>query len=185
MTIRRVNQGTQLDLFDGATMYVSQADAASALGLSSARIIQYWESQGLLHPELPAEGRNRRYTKRDLVELRFIKSLVVDQGYTLPALKEKLKQLKAPYDYNSGEILWDPKAEQWKSRQQMLAEQMQELRPELDSLVQKALEGLLPKEPSRAAGALLDLIRDVLSGRAERPRARARRKALPKSSAAE
>jgi DNA-binding transcriptional MerR regulator len=175
MTIRRVNQDTQLDLFDGALMYVSQSDAAATLGLTS-RMIQYWEKEGLLHPELPAEGRNRRYTKRDLVELRFIKSLLVDQGYTLPSLKQKLKQLKAPYDYNPADILWDIKGEQWKSRQQLLAEQMQELRPDLDALVQKALERLLPGEPARAASALVDLIRDVLSGRAERPRSRPKRK---------
>ena len=66
--LRRIPQKKQLDLFEGAVLYVSQADAARVFGVTT-RMIQYWEAQGLLNPELPAEGRSRRYTNFDLVEL--------------------------------------------------------------------------------------------------------------------
>lgn len=161
--VRRLTQDTQLDLFEGPLLYVSQADAATALGLKSTRLIQYWESQGLLHPELPAEGRNRRYTRRDLVEMRFIHELLEKQGYSVPALKEKLKKLQAPYDYDPAEVFWDPKLERWTTREDIAAARLQELRPELDATTQQALEKLADQR--RAASVLLDMVRDALEGR--------------------
>ena len=92
--IKRVLPERQIDLFESPVLYISQGEAANYLGVT-VRMIQYWEVQGLLHPECPQSGRQRRYTKNDLVELTFIKSMLVDHGYSVPSLKEKLQQLQA------------------------------------------------------------------------------------------
>lgn len=170
--LRRIPQDTQLEFFQKALLYLSQNDAAKALGVS-VRVIQYWESQGLIHPELPAEGRNRRYTPRDLVELRFIHSLVVEQGYQVPALAQKLRHLEAPYDYDPLEVFWDPRDQRWKSRSQLAGEQLQRLRPQLDESAAAALRQLTSLEPKAAASALLDFVRDLLL---DRPRKRGKSK---------
>ena len=170
--LRRIPQDTQLDFFQKTPLYLSQSDAARALGIT-VRMIQYWESQGLVHPELPIEGRNRRYTPRDLVELHFIRSLVVEQGFQVPALANKLRQLEAPYDYDPLEVFWDPRDQVWKSRSQLAGEQLQNMRPQLDEKAAAALRKLLPREPSAVARLLLDVVRDHLL---EKPRGRRRSK---------
>lgn len=140
-------------------------------------MIQYWESQGLLHPELPAEGRHRRYTKRDLVEMRFIKALLVDQGYTVPALKEKLGSLQTPYDYDPAEVYWDPTRKVWTTPKQMAAETFEGLRPALDHHLQEALKGLRKMTPETATAAFLEMLQDVLLGqmRMKKPPRRTRK----------
>lgn len=166
--LRRIPQDIQLEFFQNTPLYLSQSDAAALLGVTK-RMVQYWESQGLIHPELPLEGRSRRYTPRDLVELRFIKSLVVDQGFQVPQLQEKLKSLDAPYDYDPNEVFWDPRDRQWKSRSQLAGEQLQHLRPLLDERAAQALEKLDPLEAVTASRFLLDFLRDLLLGRPSRP----------------
>lgn len=163
-------------------LYVSQGDAARALGRDEAgkditpRIIQYWESQGLLHPELPVEGRSRRYTQQDLVELKFIKTLVVDQGYTVPSLKAKLANLEAPYYYDPADCFWDLSSQSWKSRSDLAVERLSQVREQLESRTVQALERLLPGDLKRAVRAVLDLVRDALEGKALAPRRAPRRK---------
>lgn len=164
-----------MDLFDGAVLYLSQADAAKALGITT-RMIQYWESQGLLNPELPAEGRSRKYTTYDLVELRFVKGMVVDQGYSVPALKEKLATLQAPYYYDPQEAFWDLRDGRWKARGELAAERLGEVRQELLPVAVEALERLLPGELERAARSLLDLVRGALEGRTTKTTRRKRRR---------
>lgn len=170
--LRRIPQDTQLEFFQKTLLYLSQSDAARALGVT-VRMIQYWESQGLIHPELPLEGRSRRYTPRDLVELRFIRSLVVEQGFQVPALAEKLRALEAPYDYDPLEVFWDPLDQHWKSRSQLAGEHLQKLRPQLDEKAGAALRKLQPLDPVEASRILLDFLRDVLL---EKPRKRLRSK---------
>lgn len=169
---RRIPQVTQLDIFQRTALYLSQGDAARALGVT-VRMIQYWETQGLIHPELPAEGRNRRYTPRDLVELNFIKSLVVDQGYSVPSLLQKLPLLEAPYDYDPLDVFWDPRERAWKSREEISGEHLQRLRPQLDEAAGDALAHLKSQEPGSTARFLLDFLRDFLL---DRPRTRRRRR---------
>ena len=168
--LRRIPQDTQLDFFKKTLLYLKQSDAAKALGVT-VRMIQYWESQGLIHPELPLEGRSRRYTPRDLVELHFIRSLVVEQGFQVPALAAKLRSLEAPYDYDPLEVFWDPRDLQWKSRNQLAGEHLQKLRPLLDERAGAALRKLHPLDPAEASRIMLDFIRDLLL---ERPRKRVR-----------
>lgn len=175
--LRRIPQKKQLDLFEGAVLYVSQADAARVFGVTT-RMIQYWEAQGLLNPELPAEGRSRRYTNFDLVELRFIKTLVVDQGYSVPALKEKLEKLQAPYYYDPEDAFWDLRDQKWKARSDFAVEQLAGLRSELEPAAGEALQQLLPGDPHAAARSLLDMVREFMEGKAvakKRPRARSRK----------
>ncbi len=162
--LRRLPQKRQLDLFEGAVLYLSQADAARVFGVTT-RMIQYWEAQGLLNPELPAEGRSRKYTNFDLVELRFIKTLVVDQGYTVPSLKEKLATLKSPFYYDPEDAFWDLKDGSWKSRSNFAVEQLARVRAELEPAAGEALESLLPGEPRQIARTMLDLVREFLEGR--------------------
>ncbi|MDQ7822752.1 MAG: MerR family transcriptional regulator [Candidatus Eremiobacteraeota bacterium] len=119
---RKIVTGSQLPLFPEDLFYVSQSDAAKHLGITT-RLINYWESQELLHPELQRKSgtKARKYTPNDMVELRFIKGMVVDQGYAIPSLKEKLEFLEAPYYYNPEDMFWDLKEKQWKSRDQIAA----------------------------------------------------------------
>jgi DNA-binding transcriptional MerR regulator len=159
-----------------ALWYISQSDAAQTLGVTT-RMIQYWETQDLLHPELAVTGRNRRYTKRDLVEMRFIKALLVDQGYTVPALKEKLFSLQAPYDYDPAEVFWDPTRQVWTTPQQQAADVFEGLRPALGHHLQEALKGLRKMTPETASAALLELLQEVLLGptRLKKPPRRTRK----------
>lgn len=163
--IRRLPQKRQLDLFEGAVLYVSQSDAARLFGITT-RMIQYWEAQGLLNPELPVEGRSRKYTNFDLVEMRFIKTLVVDQGYSVPALKEKLESLTAPYYYDPEDAFWDLRDKSWKSRSSFAVEQLAAVREELEPSARKALESMLPGDPAEMAKNLLNLVREYLEGKA-------------------
>jgi DNA-binding transcriptional MerR regulator len=163
--LRRLPQKRQLDLFEGAVLYVTQSDAARLFGITT-RMIQYWEQQGLLNPELPVEGRSRKYTNFDLVEMRFIKTLVVDQGYTVPSLKEKLATLQTPYYYDPEDAFWDLRDQQWKSRTGFAVEQLAEIRAELEDTTAKALATLLPGEPDEVAKSVLNLVREYLEGRA-------------------
>ncbi len=180
--LKRITAERQFELFPGAMPYVSQGDAARALGQDEAgkditpRIIQYWESQGLLHPELPVEGRSRRYTQQDLVELKFIKTLVVDQGYTVPSLKAKLASLEAPYYYDPADCFWDLPSQSWKSRSDLAVERLSQVREQLENRTIQALERLLPGDLKRAVRAVLDLVRDALEGKALTPARRAPRR---------
>lgn len=119
---RKLISGSQLPLFPEALFYVSQSDAATHLDINT-RTINYWESQGLLHPEMYKHkaGKGRKYTPNDMVELGFIKGMVVDQGYTIPSLKEKLEKLESPYYYDPKELFWDIKDRQWKTREVIAA----------------------------------------------------------------
>lgn len=169
--IPRILPDTQLELFPGAILYVSQADAAQALGIST-RMIQYWETQGLLHPEQPQEGRSRRYTSRDLVEMAFIKAMVVDQGYTVPALKEKLEGLPAPYYYDAQDLFWDMRSRAWKSRTMLASEQVAQQGERLVPALAALLERLSGTDPERMATGVLGLVRDGLAGKLPEPRRR-------------
>lgn len=119
-----------------------------------------------MNPELPVEGRSRKYTNFDLVEMRFIKTLVVDQGYTVPALKEKLATLQSPYYYDPEDAFWDLRDNQWKSRSTFAVEKLAEVREELEGNAARALETLLPSEPENVAKAVLNLVREYLEGKA-------------------
>lgn len=107
----------QLPLFQEDIFYISLCDAAKHLGITT-RMINYWEKMGLLHPEIPKSGsKARKCTPKDMLEMTFIKKMVVDNGYNIPSLKEKLEKLSAPYYYNAEELFWDIDALEWKNKE--------------------------------------------------------------------
>jgi len=171
--IPRVLPDTQLELFPGTILYLSQTDAAQALGVST-RMIQYWESQGLLHPEHPQEGRSRRYTSRDLVEMAFIKTMVEDLGFTVPALKQKLQDLPAPYYYDGRDLFWDLRTGSWKSRAMLASEQVAEQQARLAPALAEWLDRTGEASVDQTALALLGLVRDGLAGKVSPVRRKAR-----------
>jgi len=171
--IPRVRPDAQLELFEGMVLYLSQADAAKALEVST-RMIQYWESQGLLHPEYPQEGRSRRYTRLDLVEMAFIKAMVEDQGFSVPSLREKLRNLPAPYYYDPVDLFWDLRSQSWKSRSMLAVEQLNAVQSRLAPAMADLLEQMEESGSDGKSAGLLGLIRDGLSGRLPEPRTQTR-----------
>jgi DNA-binding transcriptional MerR regulator len=171
--IPRVRPDAQLELFEGMVLYLSQADAAKVLEVST-RMIQYWESQGLLHPEYPQEGRSRRYTRLDLVEMAFIKAMVEDQGFSVPSLREKLRNLPAPYYYDPVDLFWDMRSQSWKSRSMLAVEHFNSVQSRLAPAMAELLEKMKELGPDGKSASLLSLIRDGLSGKLPEPRGKAR-----------
>ncbi len=163
--LQRIQVGQQMELFSGVQLYVSQSDAARILGVT-VRMIQYWESQKLLNPELPKQGRSRKYTQQDLIELRFIKCLVVDHGYSVPSLVDKLSSLEAPYYYDPDDIFWDLKAGMWKSRASIAREVWEGSKERLlEELEERLTENLSGTEMKERLVALFSVIPYVLEGR--------------------
>lgn len=179
--IPRVRPDAQLELFDGMVLYLSQADAARALEVST-RVIQYWESQGLLHPEYPHEGRSRRYTRSDLVEMAFIKGMIEEQGFSVPSLREKLKGLPAPYYYDPSDLFWDLRSRSWKSRSMLAADQLSAVQLRLVPAMADYLDRMESSGADERALGLLGLIREGLSGRLPEAQRQGRpRKRRPRS----
>lgn len=163
--IKRVLPESQTDLFDKPVLYLSQADVADFLGVT-VRMIQYWEMQGLLHPEQPQNGRQRRYTKNDLVELSFIKSMLVEHGYTVPSLKEKLAFLQAPYYYNASEIYWDIAQKCWLSGADIACKELSEKKELLSSVLANTIAESVPDElVGKLALGLLRTVENCLKGK--------------------
>lgn len=169
----------QLDLFIKSALHLTQADAAKYLGVS-VRVLQYWEAQGLVHPERVQKGRIRRYTQLDLVELSFLKSMLEGQGYTVPSLKEKLKLLEAPYYYNGQDIFWDLASNSWKSRSEIAIEELKKHKPELANVLPVIAEVMTGDTEVKFAGAIVEAIGDILGGRVPKKLSRKRRQRTKK-----
>jgi DNA-binding transcriptional MerR regulator len=76
----------------------SGKQAAEVVGISY-RQLDYWARTDLIRPSLAdaqGSGSRRRYSYRDLVELRLVKSLL-DQGF-------KLEQVRSAFDYLRKEL---------------------------------------------------------------------------------
>ncbi len=70
--------------------YKNTKDALREVGIS-ARQLAYWRKEGLFASEL---GDNKRYTRKDIGQLRFLKKLIdPKEGYGLPV--EKIRELLA------------------------------------------------------------------------------------------
>ena len=116
-TINVMKNIKQLPLFKEDIFYISLGDAAKHLGVTT-RMINYWEKMGLLHPEITQSGgKARKCTPLDMLEMTFIKKMIVDNGYTVSGLKEKLEKLATPYYYKAEDIFWDLKAQDWKTKE--------------------------------------------------------------------
>jgi len=106
--------------------YLSQADVAQQFN-TTPRMLLYWENQGLIHPDTKKDpqGKSRKYTQEDLLEIKFIKGLI-DEGYTTTALKKKLEGLKPPYRCDLNGMLWDYRDKVWRTRKELGREYLRE-----------------------------------------------------------
>lgn len=170
--IRRILPDKQLGLFGPSVLYLSQADAAKHMDVA-VRSIQYWEAEGLLHPEKAGLSRKRQYTMNDLVEMRFIKGMI-NKGFSVPSLKEKLKQLEAPYYYDADNLFWDSVAECWKTREMIAAEKLEQIKAKNGQVLGQALRVVASQagsmDDNALAGAVAGIINDIFCGRAPRIR---------------
>ena len=168
--IRRILHDKQLDLFGPSVLYLSQADAAKHLDIA-VRSIQYWEAEGLLHPEKAGLSRKRQYTINDLVEMRFIK-IMINKGFSVQFLKEKLKLLDAPYYYDADNLFWDSVSECWKTKEMIAAEKLEQLKENNGLVLGQALRVALSQadgmEDSAFAGVVIGVVNNILSGRSPR-----------------
>jgi DNA-binding transcriptional MerR regulator len=58
----------------------------------NASLIRFWEKEfAFLKPRKTAKG-NRRYTKKDIENIRLVYHLVKEKGFTLQGAKDKLKE---------------------------------------------------------------------------------------------
>jgi len=79
----------RIDLPD--KMYYSIGEVAEAFDVN-ASLIRYWEKEfDILKPKKNAKG-NRKFTKEDIKNLKFIYHLVRVRGFTLEGAKNHLKQ---------------------------------------------------------------------------------------------
>lgn len=74
-------------------LYYDIGEVARAFGVNTS-LIRYWEKEfDILKPKKNAKG-NRRFTPRDIDNLRLIYHLVKERGYTLEGAKGYLKVAK-------------------------------------------------------------------------------------------
>ncbi len=72
-------------------LYYSIGEVSEMFGVSNS-LIRYWESEfSHLKPKKNRKG-DRRYTKKDILVIKRIYSLVKDQGYTLEGANKAMKQ---------------------------------------------------------------------------------------------
>lgn len=65
-------------------------DVSQQVGLSQKRIREY-EKEGLIKPDREPNTNNRRYTEADVKQIRRVKTLIHEHGFTLACLKYILR----------------------------------------------------------------------------------------------
>ncbi|MBQ7502197.1 MerR family transcriptional regulator [bacterium] len=165
--VKRIEDADQMDLFASASMYLSQAEVAEFLKLP-VRVIQHWESLGLVHRELSGKGRRSKYTKQDLIELNFVKSLVYEHGYVLGTLKEKLAKLEAPYCYDPDDTIWDNAEKIWKSKSEIACSELNRIKYEFVPYMRQVLDKLPDSDDTELALNIIGMLRALVRG--QRPR---------------
>ena len=71
-------------------LYYSIGEVAQMFGVTTS-LIRFWETEfPNLRPRKNSKG-DRRYTKKEIEELRLVYSLVKEKGYTLQGAKDFLK----------------------------------------------------------------------------------------------
>jgi len=80
-------------------------EAGQEVGVS-ARMLRYWEQQGLLTPSR-GPGRHRRYNRHDLLVMKLVKRLMDEHGYTVGEVRliKKLADQEADLALSSGDDL--------------------------------------------------------------------------------
>lgn len=165
--VKRIDDADQMDLFASASMYLSQTEVAELLKLP-VRVIQHWESLGLVHREVSGKGRRGKYTKQDLIELNFIRSLVYEHGYVLGTLKEKLDKLEAPYCYDPDDTIWDNADKIWKSKSEIACSELNRIKYEFVPYMRQVLDKLPDSDDTELALNIIGMLRALVRG--QRPR---------------
>ncbi len=74
-------------------LYYTIGEVADMFAVSNS-LIRFWESEfDILNPKKNSKG-DRRFTKKDIHNLKLIYHLVKDKGYTLDGAKKELKGAK-------------------------------------------------------------------------------------------
>ncbi len=74
-------------------MYYGIGEVAEAFGVNTS-LIRFWEKEfDVLNPKKNAKG-NRKFTREDIKNLKFIYHLVKERGFTLEGAKTHLKENK-------------------------------------------------------------------------------------------
>ncbi|MGM9998185.1 MAG: MerR family transcriptional regulator [Candidatus Bruticola sp.] len=161
--VNRISDGKQIKLLSAAPMYLSQGEAAAFMRVS-VRNLQYWESLGLLHREIKQNKRSCRYTRLDLVEINFIRSLIYEHGFAASSLKEKLVQLKSPYYYDPDEIFWDNKNRCWCSRSDIACQELNKSKRIFASYVRQIVENKSDSSDFEIAFETISILRAIIRG---------------------
>lgn len=85
-----------MSLYDNTTtkLYYSIGEVADMFGVSSS-LIRFWESEfDTLRPHKNGKG-DRRFTQKNIDQIRLIYTLVKDRGFTLKGAKQEIANNKA------------------------------------------------------------------------------------------
>lgn len=77
-----------VDIKNVTRLYFSISEVADKCAVQN-HVIRYWEKQFPMLSPLKRKGR-RYFTKKDMMLVQQIKSLLYDQGYTIEGAKDKL-----------------------------------------------------------------------------------------------
>lgn len=158
--IKRISDVKQMEFLTKAPIYLNQGEAADFMQVS-VRNLQYWESSGLLHREGRQAGRTCRYTRWDLVEINFIRSLICEHGFTVNSLKEKLVLLESPYYYDPDDIFWNNVERCWCSRSDIACGELNRIKCVFIPYVRRVFES----SEQNIALETVNILRSLIKGR--------------------
>lgn len=97
--------------------FYTQQEAAEVLG-TSARMLIYWEKQGLIksHPVGGGRGKYRGYSEEDIHFIRFVMRLL-ENGLSTKAVRERIEKL--PEGYEPEKLLWDDGERRWRTPEEV------------------------------------------------------------------
>ena len=152
-----------MEFLSKAPIYLSQGEAAEFMHVS-VRNLQYWESVGLLHREGRNNGRGARYTRWDLIEINFIRSLICECGFTVNSLKDKLALLESPYYYDPDDIIWDNCAHCWCSHSDIACQELSRVKHAFMPYVCQIFESIAQKDEREVTREIINILRSLVRG---------------------
>lgn len=160
---KRISDVKQMEFLLKAPIYLSQGEAAEFMQVS-VRNLQYWESAGLLHRESRQSGRGARYTRWDLIEINFIRSLICECGFTVNSLKAKLALLESPYYYDPDDTIWDNYTHCWCSRSDIACQELHRVKHAFVPYVRRIFASMTEKGESETARETINILRSLVRG---------------------
>ena len=118
-----VNSSTRQLIMNNIKRYYSISEVAEMLGVSNS-LIRFWETEfSVIKPNKNSRG-DRRFTRKDIDNLKIIYHLVKEKGFTLEGAKREMKANKNKLNEKQRTI----------KRLKALKGFLQELREELDKI---------------------------------------------------